>query len=105
MPGFRSSLTALLLAASALGGARAASAATVLLADGRTLTGVELKAGPSPAQVEITGGAAGSLTVGKDEILVVDFGSSPGKPQPPSMRLANGVQFSVGKISFPGGRR
>lgn len=79
-------------------------AETVLLADGRTLTNVSLKAGPAADQVSIDRGAEGKLTLGKDEILVVDFGKTTGKAPAPALRLLNGDQF-IGKVSFPAGRQ
>src|SRR5205823_2028985 len=68
----RSAVTALLTGLAFLASARPAPAAIVLLADGRTLTGVELKAGPSPAQVQLVGGSGGSVTVAKDEVLLAN---------------------------------
>jgi hypothetical protein len=81
-----------------------ARAETILLADGRQLTGVEMKAGPTPDKVVLERGLEGPLTVGKDEILVVDFNKTQGKAPVPSLRLLTGDQF-VGKVTFPGGRQ
>jgi NPCBM/NEW2 domain len=88
----------------AMGAAAPAGAESILLADGRQLTGVEMKAGPTPDKVVLERGLEGPLTVGKDEILVVDFNKTAGKAVTPSLRLLTGDQF-VGKVTFPGGRQ
>jgi hypothetical protein len=95
------------LAASLVGllsGPAAAGAERILLADGRNLSGVAMKAGPTADKVLLEGGPVGQITVGKDEILVVEFDRLVGKPVVPSLRLLTGDQFS-GKITFPGNRQ
>ncbi len=79
------------------------AAETVLLADGRELKGVEMKAGSAPDRVRLDRGLEAPLEVGKDEVLMVDFGKTPGRATVPAVRLLNGDQFN-GKVSFPGGR-
>ncbi|HTE17473.1 MAG TPA: NPCBM/NEW2 domain-containing protein [Armatimonadota bacterium] len=94
-------LAALLLLA---GGSARAEDSTAILADGRTLENVTLKPGPGADQVSLEGSGQPVVTVAAQDLLVLDFGKVPGRPVPPSVRLANGDQV-VGKVTFPTARQ
>lgn len=99
----RSAFLCLCLAA-LLTAARSASAQSqVLLADGRALERVNIKPGANPNQVVIEPASGEPITVTPEELLVVDFGKTPGQDAVPTVRLVNGDQVH-GKVTFPTAR-
>lgn len=88
------------LLAAAFGGPAGAQT-TVLLAEERTLTDVDLKPGPAADQVVFTKRRAQPQTVALRDLLVVDFGKQPAREVTPTVRLQGGGQV-YGKVSFSG---
>jgi hypothetical protein len=77
---------------------------SAILADGRTLERVNLKNGTAPDQIILEQTGKPDITATVQDLLVVDFGKTPTRPMPASVRLANGDQV-VGKVSFPSARQ
>lgn len=82
----------------------AASGITALLADGRTLENVRVLPGAAGDQVRLTRPAAPEVTVPAPDLLVLDFGKTPGQSSVPTARFANGDQVH-GAVTFPNARQ
>ncbi len=78
--------------------------ATVTLADGRTFEKAKLLPGAAPEQVQLEPAGKPAVTVGIRDLLSIDFGRVPARPQLPTLQLANGDRV-YGKLSFPAARQ
>src|SRR5687768_5063482 len=91
-------------AALALLAGPAAADTSVMLADGRTLEGVELKPGAAPEQIVLERSGQAPVTAPLRDLLMVDFGKLSGRALTPTVRMANGDQL-YGKVTFPAPRQ
>ncbi|MFN3648838.1 MAG: NPCBM/NEW2 domain-containing protein [Armatimonadota bacterium] len=94
----------ILLLSSLLAGPAWAGDASVLLADGKTVTGVDLKPGATAEQIVLTPSEGEPLTVSVKDLVQVSFGKVAGRTITPTVRLANGDRV-FGKLSFPAARQ
>jgi hypothetical protein len=77
---------------------------TVLLADGRQLDAVTMTSGADGNSVVLAPVKGDPVPAKAEELLAIDFGKVEGRPQPASVRFANGDQV-VGTVSFPAARQ
>lgn len=97
-------LTGLVAFTLVAGRAACAGDLTVLLADGRRLDAVTLKAGADGNSVVLEPVKGDPVPAKSEELLAIDFGKVDGRPQTASVRFANGDQV-VGTVSFPAARQ